>query len=478
MHSPDNLQCSYNPLLVLLSYLISVAGSYCALDCGLRLRHLRGRSLAGWLGVAALAMGGGAVWSMHFIAMAACRLPVTVSYDPTLTLASFLVAVVVTGVGLYVVGSDPARLVRLVGGGGFMGIGIAAMHYTGMAAMRLPAAIAYDPVLVVASFLIAIAAAQLALWSAFNLRRGWWPRIGSALVMAGAVCGMHYTGMTAAVFVPNQRPIVGPPPALTADELGYTVFWVTLLALALILMESRLTDARRVAGALRESEQRYRAMFESAQALAARLTAVRDEEAARIAREVHDELGQALTTLGLDVAWLRQKLAAGPMPAAEILAKLSSMSQMLETTMDAVSRITTDLRPAILDRVGLEAAIEWYVEDLARRTGVSCRVRCDLDGRTLDPVHSTAVFRILQETLTNVTRHAGAKVVDIGLQVVENRLVLEVVDDGKGIAEGKIDDPRSLGLLGMHDRARALGGDVQIRGRSDHGTVVEATIPL
>jgi two-component system sensor histidine kinase UhpB len=219
-------------------------------------------------------------------------------------------------------------------------------------------------------------------------------------------------------------------------------------------------------------------MFEAAQALAARLTTVRDEEAARIAREVHDEFGQALTTLGLDVGWLRQKLEAGPLPAGELAAKLSSMSQVLDTAMDLVNRITTELRPAILDKLGIEAAIDWHVEELARRTGISYRVRSDLQGRSLDPARSTALFRILQEALNNVTRHAGATTVDIGLRVVENRVVLEVVDDGKGIPEGKIEDPRSLGILGMRDRARSLGGDLQIRRGSDHGTVVQATIPL
>src|ERR1700720_1984056 len=277
MQPPQMLQCSYgSPVLVVLSYAISALGSYSALQSAQQLSHARGRQRTAWLAMAAVSMGGGAVWSMHFIAMSACVLPVAVGYDPTLTIASLLLAIAVTGIGLFLFAGDPAKVARLVAGGGLAEIGIAVMHYTGMAAMRLPARITYRPILVLASFLIAIAAAILALWVAFNLRHAL-NRFGSAFVMAGAVCGMHYTGMAAARFVPFNQSLAVAPPVLRSDELALTVFWVTLLVLALVLMQSRVTDARRAEDALQRS-------YQELQALSARLRSVREEEATRIAR--------------------------------------------------------------------------------------------------------------------------------------------------------------------------------------------------
>jgi signal transduction histidine kinase len=467
------LQCSYGrPVLVVLSYVISVLGSYTALESAQQFSQARGRQRTAWLAAAAVSMGGAAVWSMHFIAMGACDLPVAVGYDPTLTIASLLLAIAVTGIGLLLFAGDPANMARLVAGGGLAGIGIAAMHYTGMAAMRLPARITYRPILVLASFLIAIAAATLALWVACNLRDAL-KRFGSAFVMAGAVCGMHYAGMAAARFVPFDQSLAVPPPVLRSDELALTVFWVTLLVLALVLMESRVTDARRADEALQRS-------YQDLQALSARLLSVREEEATRIAREVHDEVGQALAALRWDVEWLRQGLGPSSRQPAdgEIAERLLSMTGLIDSATDVAHRIATELRPVVLDMLGLAAAIDWYVEALAERTEISFRVQSDLAGAVLDPDRSTALFRILQEALTNVARHSGATIVDVRLRGEPTRVILEVADKGKGIPVEAIEDSRSLGLLGMRERARALGGDVQIRRHATGGTIVRATIPL
>jgi signal transduction histidine kinase len=442
-------------VLVVLSYLISVLGSYCCLQCAVQISR-DGRRMR-WLAAAAVAMGGGATWSMHFIAMTACRLPFAVTYDPLLTLASLALAVVVTGFGFYVVSSDRTDLVRFLAGGTFTGVGIAAMHYTGMAAMRMPARLLWRPPLILASVLIAIAAVMLALWLAFKLHTRW-QRLGSAFVMAGAVCGMHYAGMAAAIFVPADRSLTAKQPVHGADELGFMIFGITLLVLALLLMESRVTEYRALAGRLRE---------------------VREEESARIAREVHDVVGQMLTALRLDVAWLEKTLGSAGLPEREELAgKLRSMGGLLDTAADAVQRITTALRPAILDHFGLEAAVEWHAGELEKRTGISVRLRAGLGATVVAADRATALFRILQEALTNVVRHAGATQVDIHLAAEGNRLVLTIADNGSGIAEDRIADPRSLGLLGMRERARSVGGDVVVRRRPSRGTSVEATLPL
>ncbi|HXM71072.1 MAG TPA: MHYT domain-containing protein, partial [Thermoanaerobaculia bacterium] len=458
MEPPHVLQCSYGrPALVLLSYAISVLGSYTALQCAEQVSHARGRRRVPWLAAAAVSMGGGGVWSMHFIAMSACVLPVAVAYDPTLTLASLLLAIAVTGIGLSLFALDPAKVARLLAGGSLAGIGIAGMHYTGMAAMRLPARITYRPMMVLASILIGVAAAILALWVAFNLRDAL-KRFGGAFVMAGAVCGMHYAGMAAARFVPYNQSLAAGLPVLRSDELAFTVFWVTLLVLALVLMESRVTDARRSEEALRKS-------YQDLQALSARLRSVREEESTRIARAVHDEVGQALTALRWDLDWLQQRLGASPPQAAvgEIAQRLRSMTQVLHSATDVAHRIATELRPATLDMLGLEAAIDWYVEALAERTGICFRVHSDLAGAVLDRERSTALYRILQEALTNAARHSEATEVDLRLHGEPTRVVLEVADNGKGIPLEAIEDSRALGLLGMRERARALGGDIQLR---------------
>src|SRR5258708_227432 len=155
MQPLPTLQCSYGPSLVLLSYLISVLGSHCAVRCAL-LAHQRDRRLSGWLALAALALGGGGIWAMHFIAMIACRLPVPVRYDMPLTLGSLVVAVAMSGAGLYIVSRDPTRPLQLLAGAGVAGLGVSAMHYMGIAAMRLPAHITFRPLLVVPSAIVAV----------------------------------------------------------------------------------------------------------------------------------------------------------------------------------------------------------------------------------------------------------------------------------------------------------------------------------
>jgi PAS domain S-box-containing protein len=245
MNDHATFQCHYRPLFVILSYTISVLGAYCSLQWASQISIARGRARAVWLAGAAIAMGGGAIWSMHFIAMLACRLPVPVAYDFPVTLASLLLAVVATGTGLHVVSRAGAGYRRLVAGGVLTGLGVAGMHYTGMAAMRMPTRTTYQPWIVAASVVIAIVAATAAFWIAFHLGSGW-QRRASSLVMGVAVCGMHYTGMAAAVFVATA----GASPseahsALQSDDLAYMVFGVTLCILALLSIGGRAVEQRR-----------------------------------------------------------------------------------------------------------------------------------------------------------------------------------------------------------------------------------------
>lgn len=239
-------QCAHDPLLVALSYLVSVLGSFTALQLAIGI-PLAGGATTRWRAIflAGAAMGGGAIWAMHFIAMLACRMDLPVSYDLGITAASAGIAIVACMAGLAIASAGVFGRARLVAGGGFMGLGVTGMHYTGMAAMLMPATVRYDAALVAASAAIAVVASMVALWLAFNLR-GWVQMLGSALVMGVAVCGMHYTGMLAATFVPVQGPATVPA-GLSGTDLGTGIFAVTSLLLAVVLATSLLRQRQRAA---------------------------------------------------------------------------------------------------------------------------------------------------------------------------------------------------------------------------------------
>jgi PAS domain S-box-containing protein len=237
-------------------------------------------------------------------------------------------------------------------------------------------------------------------------------------------------------------------------------------------------DLRRAAEERRRAEELLRQSNEELRALAARVQAVREEEGTRIAREVHDEVGQLLTALRLDVAWLERKLPPAVPPAGEEVAeRLRSMSRWLDTAAHAIQRIASELRPAVLDQLGLEAAVEWYVGEFEKRSGISCRLRSDFAGKALDVGRSIALFRILQEALTNAARHSGATEVEIRLRAEAGRVLLEVTDNGSGISDDRIAASSSLGLLGMRERARLLGGELTIRRNPAAGTTVAVILP-
>jgi signal transduction histidine kinase len=216
-------------------------------------------------------------------------------------------------------------------------------------------------------------------------------------------------------------------------------------------------------------------MEEQLTALSAHIERAREDERTGIARAIHDELGQALTGLKMDVAYVEREVVA---PAPDVGERLDAMSRLIDQTIDQVRRISAELRPGVLDHLGLVAALEWQAEEFERRTGTRCRARSSLDEIVLARDASTAVFRIFQEALTNVARHAGATRVDVKLEMRGGRLHLEVVDNGKGIRPGAVNSPSSLGLLGIRERARWLGGEVEVKAGKAGGTTVSLTIPL
>lgn len=215
-------------------------------------------------------------------------------------------------------------------------------------------------------------------------------------------------------------------------------------------------------------------------ALAKRLESVREEESSRIAREIHDELGQAMTSLKLDLSWVARRLSI-PETAdtrGRLLERIQGTMQQLEVTIQTVRAIATTLRPSVLDELGLAAALDWQTRDFEKRTGIRCEWSMPLVPIPIGPDQATAIFRIYQEILTNVVRHAQASNIRIHLDITPGWLLFEVCDNGRGIPDSTLANQNSLGLLGMRERAAQWGGDVSIMGSEGMGTTVKVRLPL
>ena len=219
---------------------------------------------------------------------------------------------------------------------------------------------------------------------------------------------------------------------------------------------------------------------EQLRALSARLASIREEERTAIAREIHDSLGQMLTGLKLDVAWLHKRLTSGSASDAQevLVQKAEGMASLLDDTIQTVRDLATQLRPGVLDTLGLTAAIEWQVQDFQARTGIESEIWLCPEPKELPQEKATALFRILQEILTNIIRHAEATRVVIHLIPTEGALLLSVEDNGRGITTGNLRDAKSLGLLGMRERALMVGGEVDFEGTAERGTTVTVKVPL
>ena len=579
---------SYDYGVVALSAVIAILGSYAALDLGERVTFARGGSRLAWLIGGCVAMGIG-TWSMHYVGMLAFRLPVSVQYHWPTSLLSLLPSIFASAIALFVVSRPTMGWLHALGGGLFMGVGISALHYTGMASMRMQAMCHYSLALVTLSVVLAMAFSLLSLRLTFLFRVEASGRrlrkIASALLMGAAICVMHYTGMAAASYtrstkVPNLSHAVSissldiagigmvtvmvlnvalltsvldriqkqrvfldelfeqAPQAVALKNVdnqvvrvnreftqvfGYTPHEVLGRSLNdLIVPEESRHNAQRNAelvalgqrvdaevvrqrkdGSLlhalmvgvpvsvpgrqiaaysiysditrrKRAEEELQRSFKQLRELAARLQSVREEERARVAREIHDELGQALTAIKIDLASLMRALRTDQEEESE---KAESILKLVDQTILCVRRIATELRPGILDDLGLVAAVEWAAEEFEARTGTKCRLDLPQDDIVIDQERTTAIFRIFQETLTNVTRHAEATEVDVRLGREDGHIVLEVRDNGRGIGQEQLSTGRSLGILGMRERALLLGGELIISGTPGKGTIVRLRIP-
>ena len=205
----------------------------------------------------------------------------------------------------------------------------------------------------------------------------------------------------------------------------------------------------------------------------------REEERARVARELHDELGQVLTSLKLEFMWLVDELKRShPRPGIQLVNKLQALIGLIEISIQSVRQISGDLRPAVLDHLGLREAIEWEATKFQSRTGIRCRIASTVTHEFPDRTRALALFRILQEALTNVARHAHAGAVRISLTERGRKLMLMIKDNGRGITKAQLSSIDSIGLLGMSERARLLGGRLTISGAPGRGTTVSVQVPM
>lgn len=243
------------------------------------------------------------------------------------------------------------------------------------------------------------------------------------------------------------------------DTAGKTLFYEGTI--------EDITERKRAEEELKRSREQLRN-------LSAHLQSAREKERMYIAREIHDELGQMLTALKLDVSWLNSKL---PGDQKALLLKTKSMAVLIDDAVRTVQRISAELRPGLLDDLGLSDAIEWQIGEFEKRSGIRCELTVSPEEILLDQERSTAIYRILQEALTNVARHAEATDVRVRLEHIGDRIELMVMDNGKGITDEEMSRTRSFGLIGLRERAHLLGGEVRIKCLKGGGTKVLAIIP-
>jgi PAS domain S-box-containing protein len=227
------------------------------------------------------------------------------------------------------------------------------------------------------------------------------------------------------------------------------------------------------------AEERLRATLEEVRMLSGRVATAQEEERTRIARELHDELGVGLTCLKIDLSRLATIVgdAIGADARAKLDDKVRSMVEQVDSTIASVQRLATQLRPPLLNDLGLVAAIEWQCQDFQKRTGIPCACVTSADDIAMEPERATALFRICQEALTNTARHAQATAVTVKFEAWDHSLRLVVADNGVGIPNTKGSNRQSLGLLGMKERVALFGGEITIQGHPEKGTTVTACLP-
>jgi len=224
-----------------------------------------------------------------------------------------------------------------------------------------------------------------------------------------------------------------------------------------------------------KAEEELKSSYQAVRSLTAHLQNIREEERTNIAREIHDELGQQLTVLKMDVAWLNKRFQGTD---EKVDQRIKDLLTMLDETVQSVRRISSQLRPSLLDDLGLTAAMEWQLGEFEKRAGIKTVFNAPYDEIPIPDVCKTALFRIFQESLTNVVRHSGAKKLSVSLKEMDNYLVMTITDNGKGFDPMKVAEKKTLGILGMKERTEMIGGTYSINSNPGEGTSVIVSVPV
>jgi len=461
---------TYNYWLVLLSVVVAVSASFVALDLASRIAAHKGQKAARvWLAGGAISMGTG-IWSMHFIGMLAYRLPIPLSYDVGITLLSLAIAILAAGFALYWASRAILNWHSLPVGALLMGLGIASMHYVGMAAMRMEPPIRYEPWLFSFSLLIAVAASAVALWCISTMRldtimSAFWRKTGSALIMGSAFYAMHYAAMAAADIAPDSVSTASPQninAVWLASALGVFALLFLVATILLSAFDAYLGECHQASGDLRRC--------------LGRLADAQDEERRLLAAELHEIVGQNLSALNAELSLIRSRL---PEASGELFDKLTNASTFVKQGVQAVRNVMAQLRPPDLDELGLPAALRWHAAALESRAGVAVTVDADDKLSRPSPKVENVVLRVYVEALTNVSKHAGAKRVGVTLESREDHVVMTIVDDGQGFDATlpvRRDNTSGWGLILMRERAASVEGKLRIHSAPGAGTRVEFRI--
>jgi signal transduction histidine kinase len=467
---------SYDRRVVALSIAIAVLGAYAGLDLAERVTAARGRARLLWLvgGVTTTAIG---IWSMHYTGMLAFRLPVLTQYEWPTALLAFLNAFFAAFVALIVVTRPQMEWRRAFVGSLFMGAGISGLHYISMASMRAPMMYHYDPAIVFLSIVFAIGFSFLSLRLMFFFKDGdrGLPgrRVASILLLGAAICAMHYTGMAAVTFTRSSAP-PDLSHAVPVSFMGIVAIGSIAVALLGVVVVTSTFDR------LHQHRELLCVTTEQLRALSASVSFAREDEGIRIARELHDELGSALTRLKWDLETVSSTISESldRVTVALLREQLATMTCVVDSTIGAVRRIAADLRPGVLDDLGLPDAIEWQIQQFQGQTGVTCQYERAMEDVVLTKEQSTTIFRIIQEALTNIRRHASASQVVVRAGIEGDALVLRVSDNGRGITDEERSARRSLGIVGMRERAALIDATFEVIGIPAQGTVVTVRMPL
>jgi NO-binding membrane sensor protein with MHYT domain/nitrogen-specific signal transduction histidine kinase len=437
---------THDPLLVGLSLIIAVMASYTALTIAGRLRTADRRGRPFWLAAAAVALGGG-IWSMHFVAMLAFSLGMAIDYQVGATVASLVAAILVAGTALYIVGRSNASWKSILIAGTFAGLGVATMHYLGMAAMEMDATISYDPTLFGASIVIAVVAATAALWLAFNLEAAW-HKVAAAFVMGAAIGGMHYTGMAATIFTPTAGAMTAMTGASSISSYGLA-FGITAASIAIFglgiaaalvdrrftaQLERELVERRKIEVELREVNKNLHAAMEKLS------TTERLATIGQIAATVGHELRNPLASIRNSMEMVRQQTTG---KALNVERALDRIDRNTERCASIISDLLNFARKKDLDREPTAIAA-WLAETLDEHT-LPERIQLERDLRTSDeiPVDRQKLRQIVVNLVDNAAQammdpqweaaEGQARRITVRTENADQGVRLSIIDNGPGM---------------------------------------------